>query len=222
MQLKRIKKIMQTVEQAIGVSSTILDVAILNAVNSKRKMAYYNKALNICQKISAKYRIPTSEKISIILFSDTGFCGPFNKCPREFCRDKFYIGKKAPGKTINLHEALCNTNLLNEFLGENYNIDVYVKNFKTQAFDVFKFPQSIRSKEVNEVIISSDISFPLLYRQYFMEYCINVALFNENSYRVCFMNNALDNCQSEKRKLKLQISKCRQESINNEIALSSQ
>lgn len=220
MQIKKMKKGMQTIEQAIGVSSTILDVARLNAINSKKRMAYLDKALNICSKVNRKYKMPVTEKMSVILFSDIGFCGPFNKCCKEFLDEKFYIGKKAPCKTINLHDSLHNSKLLNDFLGDKYNLEVYVKNFKTQEFEIFKFPQY--TTETKDVIFSYDSSFHILYRQYFMEYCINVAIFNENSYRVCFMNNALDNCQSEKRKLKLQISKCRQESINSEIALSSQ
>jgi F0F1-type ATP synthase gamma subunit len=219
MQIKKTKKIMQVVEQAICVSSNVLSVARASIRNSKKRIACFEKAIEVCGLVSETQKIPITDAISVVLFSDIGFCGPFNKCPKEFLNEKLCMGKKAPYKTLNLHDAVHDEKALNDFLGDFYNIHVYVKNFKTQEFDIFNFPGEY--KNTSQVLVSSDKDFAPLYRRYFMEYCINVAIFNENNYRVGFMNNALENCKNQKRKLRLQFSKCRQESINSEIAIST-
>ena len=211
------KKNIQNVQQAIDVSNNVLDLAIIRIGTSRKKITCLEKALDLCSK--AKISFPYSKKISIVLFSDTGFCGQFNKCNLEFLNDKICVGKKSPIKTLNLREAINDENL-DEFLGENYNLEVYVKNFKSQEFDFFKFPKESECGPY-KILQSIDKNFIKLYRKCFMEYCINIAVFNENSYRVCSMNNSLESCKLKRRKLNLEFSKCRQEIINNEISVCS-
>jgi F0F1-type ATP synthase gamma subunit len=223
--IKKIKDEMINTREAIVLLNSMLTVAKIKSAlykNKLTKLEYEIKKIgSLLHRL--KFSFKAKETKRCFLFSDSGFCGNFNKFSVK--TGDLSLGNKSymhNQKTISTQDYWHVNTFLHKFIDSNYNINFIVndcRNRSVREIDLNHFIQEYESFSENILIQIDGNLLKKMYILKLIQYVCALSILSENFYRSQVTHNAHENAREIHQTLQVNYNSERLARITNEIML---